>query len=64
MSSLRTPIVDALRGIALFGILVVNIQGFVWGIDTPALGRLYADSAIADRLTFLLLGPMENGVIR
>jgi uncharacterized protein len=53
MSSSRAPIVDALRGIALFGILVVNIQSFVWGIDTATLGRLYADSAIADRVTVL-----------
>ncbi len=54
MNSSRTPIVDALRGIALFGILVVNIQSFVWGIDTATLGRLYANSAMADRVTVLL----------
>jgi uncharacterized protein len=54
MSSSRAPIVDALRGIALFGILVVNIQSFVWGIDTATLGRLFADSAMADRVTVLL----------
>ena len=48
MSSSRTPLIDALRGFALFGILVVNIQSVVWGLSGPSLGTLAFDSAFTD----------------
>ena len=48
MSSSRAQLIDALRGFALFGILVVNIQSVVWGLSGPSLGTLAADSALTD----------------
>ena len=48
MSTTRAPLIDALRGFALFGILVVNIQSVVWGLSGPSLGTLAADSALTD----------------
>jgi uncharacterized protein len=51
MSSSRTPVIDALRGIALFGILAVNIQSFSSGVQIPSLGLLDAASSTADDVT-------------
>ena len=34
----RDDLIDALRGFALFGILAVNIQSFVWGLGSATLG--------------------------
>ncbi len=53
-SSSRAPVIDALRGIALFGIVAVNIQSFVGGIESPPLGALTQASSAADKLTLLL----------
>ena len=50
----RDELIDALRGFALFGILAVNIQCFVTGLNAPSLGVLDAQSTIADHLTVLL----------
>jgi uncharacterized protein len=54
MSSSRTPIIDALRGVALFGILAVNIQSFSSGVQIPSLGLLDAESSTADYVTIVL----------
>jgi uncharacterized protein len=54
MSSSRTPIIDALRGIALFGILAVNIQSFSSGVQMASLGLLDAASSTADYVTVVL----------
>ena len=50
----RDPLVDALRGLALFGILAVNIQCFVTGLDVPSLGILDSRSSFADHCVILL----------
>ena len=47
----RDDLIDALRGFALFGILAVNIQSFVWGLNSATLGVLYESSSVADELT-------------
>jgi uncharacterized protein len=49
----RAPIVDALRGIALFGILAVNIQSAVWSLGGPTLGQLGETSTLLDCVTVL-----------
>ncbi len=53
-STHRVLAVDALRGFALFGILAVNIQSFVFGLSGPTLGMLDADSSAADAATVFL----------
>ncbi len=50
----RDERVDALRGLALFGILAVNIQCFVTGLDVPSLGILDSRSTLADHCVVLL----------
>ncbi|MBL8510663.1 MAG: DUF418 domain-containing protein [Betaproteobacteria bacterium] len=44
----RTPQIDALRGFALLGILIVNIQSMVWGMSGYTLGPLGSDSSPLD----------------
>lgn len=46
----RDDLIDALRGLALFGILAVNIQSFVWGVGSPSLGVLFETSSVADEM--------------
>jgi uncharacterized protein len=53
--SARLPAIDALRGIALFGILVVNLAGFHSGISW-AIGGSIADSATNAVILWLFTG--------
>ncbi len=46
----RDDLTDALRGLALFGILAVNIQSFLWGVGSPSLGVLFETSSVADEV--------------
>ena len=50
----RDELIDALRGLALFGILAVNIQSFMWGVGSPSLGVLQESSRMADVVTLFL----------
>lgn len=50
----REHLIDALRGFALFGILVVNIQSFAWGVSAPTMGLLWAQSTWRDEWTIWL----------
>lgn len=50
----RDDLIDALRGLALFGILAVNIQSFVWGVGSPSLGVLFENSSVADEIMLFL----------
>lgn len=43
--------IDALRGLAVFGILLVNVWSFVWGFETLRYGVLPADATLADILS-------------
>ncbi|OYT90187.1 MAG: hypothetical protein CFE43_19420 [Burkholderiales bacterium PBB3] len=55
--SARLPLVDALRAFALFGILQVNIQSFVWGLGEP-LGFLLPTANGADTAAYLLVAAL------
>lgn len=49
----RIALLDALRAFALFGILQVNIQSYLWGASTLAF--FASAPTAADRLAFLLI---------
>ena len=53
--SARLPAIDALRGIALFGILVVNLAAFHSGVSM-AIGGGVADSATNAVILWLFTG--------
>ena len=53
MTSPRVHTIDALRGIALFGILAVNIQSAVWSLGGPTLGQFDAMTTTLDRVALL-----------
>ena len=55
----RLPMVDALRAFALFGILQVNIQSFVWGLGEP-LGFLLPTADWADTAAYLLVAALVS----
>ncbi len=43
--------IDALRGLAVFGILLVNVWSFVWGFEPMRYGILQPDATLADMLS-------------
>lgn len=50
-ATLRHERIDALRGLAVFGILLVNVWSFVWGFETLRYGALPPDATLADILS-------------
>jgi uncharacterized protein len=56
----RDPRIDALRGFALSGILLVNIQSFISGAPN-AFGYLAVDSGTADRIAYFLTATLVVG---
>ena len=55
----RDPLIDALRAFALGGILVVNIQSFVWGAGDP-LGYFSDESTDLDVIVHWLLSTLVS----
>lgn len=53
MTSPRVHTIDALRGIALFGILAVNIQSAAWSLGGPTLGQFDEMTTLLDRAALL-----------
>jgi uncharacterized protein len=49
----RDPRVDALRGFALLGIVLVNVQSFLWGATNP-VGYLAESASRAERVVYFL----------
>jgi uncharacterized protein len=47
--------IDTLRGVAVFGILLVNIWAFAWGLTSLRYGTLPAASGFADRAAVFLV---------
>ncbi len=54
--TVRPVHIDALRGIAVFGILLVNVWAFVWGFENLRYGVLTEPAAWPDRLAVFLTG--------
>jgi len=56
----RVELIDALRAFALFGILQINIQSFLWGTGDP-LGGLRAPLDAADGPLYLATATLVSG---
>ena len=56
---MRDERIDALRGFALFGILLVNIQSFLYGATNP-IGYLTPDASILDRVALFATAAFAN----
>jgi uncharacterized protein len=56
----RIALVDALRGFALAGILLVNVQSFTWGAGNP-LGYFLAPPTALEQAVYLLLAVFVAG---
>jgi uncharacterized protein len=56
----RVELIDALRAFALFGILQINIQSFLWGAGDP-LGGFRAPPDAADALLYLATATLVSG---
>ena len=57
----RSPRLDALRGIAVFGILLVNVWSFIYGNQHPRFGVLDATAGMAERsIVFLVAAFAEQ----
>lgn len=57
--TVRDERIDALRGFALFGILLVNIQSFLFGATNP-IGYLTPDAGPLDRATLFATAAFVN----
>lgn len=55
----RDERIDALRGFALMGILLVNIQSFLYGATNP-IGYIAADAGALDRIVFFSTAAFVN----
>jgi uncharacterized protein len=58
----RDPRIDALRGLALAGILLVNIQSYLWGAVNP-IGFLAPGASAPDRAAHFLTAAFVAGKI-
>ena len=58
-TTVRDERIDALRGFALMGILLVNIQSFLYGATNP-IGYLAADAGVLDRIVFFSTAAFVN----